>query len=193
MMALAARFMQAVSSTSTGGLPGPAQMARLPVCIAAFTTPGPPVTQQQADGLVAADGVEGLERRLLDDGDEVLDAGFARDGLVVGAHRHGGAFRGGRMRVEDHRVAGGDDVDDVAAQRRDGMRGRRDRADDAEGRVLLQRDAVVAAAAVGMQPLDAGHELDDLQLLDLVIEPADLRLLQLDAAPLGGVRLRHGL
>ena len=44
MMALAARFMHAVSSTNTGGLPGPAQIARLPVCIAAFTTIGPPVT-----------------------------------------------------------------------------------------------------------------------------------------------------
>src|SRR5437899_13012657 len=45
MMDFAARFMQAVSSTTTGGLPGPAQMARLPACIAAFTTAGPPVTQ----------------------------------------------------------------------------------------------------------------------------------------------------
>jgi len=31
----------------TGGLPGPAQMARLPVCIAAFTTIGPPVTSSR--------------------------------------------------------------------------------------------------------------------------------------------------
>ena len=53
MIAFAARFMHAVSSTSTGGLPGPAQMARLPVCIAAFTTPGPPVTQQQSHQLRA--------------------------------------------------------------------------------------------------------------------------------------------
>src|SRR5213078_1044028 len=43
MIERAARFMHAVSSTQTGGLPGPAQIARLPVCIAAFTTPGPPV------------------------------------------------------------------------------------------------------------------------------------------------------
>ncbi len=39
--------MSAVASTSTGGLPGPAQMARLPVFIAASTTPGPPVTQSR--------------------------------------------------------------------------------------------------------------------------------------------------
>jgi len=34
----------AVSSTTAGGLPGPAHTARLPDCIAALTTPGPPVT-----------------------------------------------------------------------------------------------------------------------------------------------------
>src|ERR1051325_1164761 len=45
MRHLAARFMQAVSSTNTGGLPGPAQIDRLPACMAAFTTAGPPVTQ----------------------------------------------------------------------------------------------------------------------------------------------------
>jgi len=33
-----------VASTTTGGLPGPAQIARLPLCIAACTTPMPPVT-----------------------------------------------------------------------------------------------------------------------------------------------------
>src|SRR5437867_9948619 len=47
MMAFAALVRQAVSSTSTGGLPGPAQMARLPVFMAAATTPGPPVTQSR--------------------------------------------------------------------------------------------------------------------------------------------------
>src|SRR4051812_28373047 len=47
MRHLAARFRQAVSSTNTGGLPGPAQMARLPVCMAAFTTAGPPVTHRR--------------------------------------------------------------------------------------------------------------------------------------------------
>ena len=36
--------MSAVSSTTTGGLPGPAQMARLPQAIAALTTAPPPVT-----------------------------------------------------------------------------------------------------------------------------------------------------
>src|ERR1043165_2648310 len=43
-MSRAALSMSAVSSTTTGGLPGPAQIARLPLCIAVFTTSGPPVT-----------------------------------------------------------------------------------------------------------------------------------------------------
>ncbi len=43
-MSLAARSRCAVSSTTAGGLPGPAAMARLPEFIAARTTAGPPVT-----------------------------------------------------------------------------------------------------------------------------------------------------
>src|SRR5471030_47557 len=40
----AARLKSAVSSTTAGGLPGPAQTARLPDFIAASTTAPPPVT-----------------------------------------------------------------------------------------------------------------------------------------------------
>ena len=43
-MPLAATSRCAVSSTTAGGLPGPAAMARLPEFIASLTTPGPPVT-----------------------------------------------------------------------------------------------------------------------------------------------------
>ena len=45
MIERAARSRSAVSSTTTGGLPGPATMARLPLFIAARATAGPPVTQ----------------------------------------------------------------------------------------------------------------------------------------------------
>ena len=43
-MSRPALSMSAVSSTTTGGLPGPAQTARLPLRMASCTTPGPPVT-----------------------------------------------------------------------------------------------------------------------------------------------------
>ena len=137
--------------------------------------------------------VEGIQRRLLDDARDVFNAGLAVNGLVVGAHGHGGASRRAGMRVEHHGVAGGDDVDDVAAQRGNRMRAGRDRANDAERRVFLQRDAVIAAAPVRPQPVHAGNELDDLQLLDLVVEPADLGFVEFDPAPRLGVFLGQGL
>ena len=46
-MQRAARSRSAVSSTTTGGLPGPATIARLACCMAALATPGPPVTQSR--------------------------------------------------------------------------------------------------------------------------------------------------
>ena len=97
------------------------------------------------------------------------------------------------MRIEDHRIARRDDVEMLPLSvGMEWVRGR-DGAHDAKGRVFLQRDAVVAAAAIGMQPLDARHQLDDLQLLDLVVQPADLRFFQFDPAPLGGIGLGEGL
>ncbi len=44
MMPRAAWPMSAVSSTTTGGLPGPAATTFLPEFMATLTTPGPPVT-----------------------------------------------------------------------------------------------------------------------------------------------------
>ena len=96
MIAAGRALHAAVSSTNTGGLPGPAQIARLPVCIAALTTPGPPVTSSSRTTSCLQMRVEGLERRLLDDAGDVLNAGFAIDGLVVGAHGDGGAAGGAR-------------------------------------------------------------------------------------------------
>ena len=87
------------------------------------------------------------------------------------------------VRIADQGVAGGEHVDGVAGQRRQRVRHRRDDADDAERGVFLQRDAVLAAERVGAQELDAGDAVgDDLQLLDLVLQPADLGFFQLLAA-----------
>ena len=44
MMPLAARSRSAVSSTTTGGFPGPAATTLLPLSMASWTTAGPPVT-----------------------------------------------------------------------------------------------------------------------------------------------------
>ena len=56
----------AVSSTTTGGLPGPAAITRLPDCIAACTTAGPPVTHSSATSGMAEDLLGGLDARLGD-------------------------------------------------------------------------------------------------------------------------------
>ena len=67
------------------------------------------------------------------------------------------------------------------------MRAGRHRTDDAEWRVFLQRDAVIAAAAIRPEPVHAGNELDDLEFRDFVIEPADFRLVEFELAPGLGV------
>ena len=149
--------------------------------------------EQDADSVVLAHRGEALHRGLLDDGRDVLNAGLAKDRLVVGAHCDRRATRRARMRVEHDGISRRADVHDVAAQCRNRMRARRDRAHDAEGRVFLQRDAVIAAAGVGPEPFHAGDELDNLQLLDLVIEPANLRLVEFEFAPHFRVGLRHRL
>src|SRR5262249_45886675 len=86
-------------------------------------------------------------------------------------------------RIADERVAGRQHVDDVARQSRQRVRHRGDYADDAEGGVLLQRDAVLTAEGVGAQELDAGDAIGDhLELFDLRRQAADLRLLEFLAA-----------
>ncbi len=108
MIAFAARVGQQVSSTNTGGLPGPAQIARLPVCIAAFTTIGPPVTSSRRTDSFLQMRVERIQRRLLDDARDVFNARLAVNRLVVSAHGHGRASRRARMRVEHDGISGGD-------------------------------------------------------------------------------------
>ena len=98
-----------------------------------------------------------FERRLADDGDEVVDADGLVDRLVEKLHALAGDARAGGMRVADEGVAGGEHVDGVAGQRRQRMRDRRDDADDAERGVLFERDAVLAAEGVGAEELDAGR------------------------------------
>ena len=148
--------------------------------------------EQEADKFVFAEGVEGIERGFLDDGGDVLDAGLAVDGFVIGAHGQGGAAGGAGVGVENDGVAGGGDVDDVAAEGGDGMGARGDGSDDAERGVFLEGDAMVAAAGIGAEPVHAGDELDDLELGDLVIEAADLGFVEFDLAPGFGILFGEG-
>src|SRR6266704_2576949 len=122
---LAARFMHAVSSTRTGGLPGPAQIARLPVCIAAFTTAGPPVTQSNRTASWSQ---------------------IALNESSVGCS------------------------------------------------TMVMRFSMPTSRSIARlysRTADAGHNFDDLQFLDLMVQAANLRLFQLQFPPLDRVGFRH--
>lgn len=67
------------------------------------------------------------------------------------------------------------------------MSDRRDRSDHSEGCVLGDSQAVITADGVALQKLDPRDELHDLQLLDLVVESADLCLFEFHAAQLFGL------
>ena len=56
------------------------------------------------------------------------------------------------------------------------------RTDDAERRVLGDAQPVIATHGIGSHELNTGDELDDFELLDLVIEPPDLGLLEFECA-----------
>ena len=116
-------------------------------------------------------GVGRFERRLGDDADQVVDAQVAVNGFVVAAHAFGGdAFAAG-MRIENHRVAGGDHRNGVARERGQRVRDRRDRADDAERGVFDDGQAVVAAEDFAPHELDAGRpQADGLHFLDFVLQ-----------------------
>ena len=73
------------------------------------------------------------------------------------------------------------------------MRAWRDCANDTERRVFFQRNAVVAAARVGAEPVHPWHQFDQTQLGDLVVETADLGFFKFNLAPLLGVLLSHRL
>ena len=95
------------------------------------------------------------------------------------------------MGVENDAVARGHDIHDVAAERRNRVRRRRDRRDHPERRVFLERDAVIAAAPIRTNPFDARHQFDDLQLFDLVVQPPDFRFFQFELSPFHRVRFRQ--
>ena len=153
----------------------------------------PASDEQQAGVFVFAEVIERIQRRLLDDARDVLDTGLAINRLVVGADRNRRTFGCAGMRIEDNGISRRANVHDVAAQRGNGMGAGRDRANDAERRVFFERDAVVATARVRPQPVHAGHQLDDLQLRDLVIEPTNLGLIKFNLAPGFGIFLGERL
>ena len=102
---LAAFSRQAVASTTTGGLPGPATIARRLLARAARATAGPARDDQQLDALVVKQGRRRFERRRVDDREQVVDADRLADRLVEPADALGGDLAARRVGVEDDGVA----------------------------------------------------------------------------------------
>ena len=121
-----------------------------------------------------------LERRLGDDADEVVDAQQLVDRLVEELRPVCRDPLAAGVRIADQAVAGGDHVDGVVGQGGQRVRDRRDHADHPPRPALVQRDAVVAAEAVGRQARrPRGQARDELELLPLVRQVTDARLLVL--------------
>ena len=126
---------------------------------------------------------ESLDRRFLDGADEIFDPQHGENGFIERTDRQRRRARTTGVRVEDHRVSGGDNVNDVSAQRGNRVRHGQHSTDDAERRVLFHRDPVIAAHAARLEPLDTRHELHNFELRNLVFESADLGLIKLELAP----------
>src|SRR6266545_77559 len=132
----AALSMSAVSSTTTGGLPGPAQIARFPLFMAAFTTSPPPVTTTSRTP-------------------ECFISSCAGDRFVEKNDRlHAAVFRV-RMDVEDDAVPGREHSDRIADDRGSRIGDRRDRADDSERRRLDESQTMVAGRGDRSQVFDS--------------------------------------
>ena len=88
MISAAAFSMSAVSSTTTGGFPGPAAMTRFPAFMAAFTTAGPPVTHNSATVRMVEQLFGRLDGRFLDGRYEVRQPGLPLDLLIEQIRAH---------------------------------------------------------------------------------------------------------
>ena len=139
----------------------------------------------QGDVAMLEDGLGGLQRGLGDDADQIVDAEVLGDRLVESPH----AFRrdplAAGVGIDDQRVAGGDHVDGVAGEGGERVGHGRDGPDDPEGCVFDHRQAMVATEHLAPHELHAGGAFAErLELLDLVLEASDLRLLHLHRSQL---------
>src|SRR5262249_58241957 len=68
----------------------------------------------------------------------------------------------------------------------------RDSTDHSKRGVFLQSDPMISAMTVRPKPIYARDQLDDLELVDLMIKPADLGLFQLGPPPFLRVAVAQG-
>ena len=142
---------------------------------------------QQTDPAVPEDRLGRFQSRFFDDGHQVLQPGGFVNRLVKSANSLASDSLSGRMRVEHDRIACRQHADDVAGQRGERMRHRSNGSDDAERSIFGDRQTVVTAHRVASERFDTGNQLDDLQLFNLMIQPADLGFFQFQPAEFFGL------
>jgi hypothetical protein len=174
-MPFAARVRSAVSSTTTGGLPGPAAMARLPrVHGAATTTRGRPVTtSSRMPGCFISACADSMVGSAID-GDQVGGRPRRRWPRSASLTRKLETPLADGCTLNTTALPPATIADAVADDGLGRVGRRRDRADDAEGRALDQHQAVIArprdwaAGSRGLGVLFAHSSV----LLELVVDVA---------------------
>ena len=132
-----------------------------------------------------------LDLRLGQDRHQIVDPDRLVDRLVEHLDAQRRDFLPARVGAEHDRVAGGDHVDRVARDRRQRVRDRGNRRNDAVRGVLNDRQTVIAAPALALEEFNpGGHAANARLLLDFVVEPADFRFLHFQRAQLDGVLVR---
>ena len=172
-MLAAATSRSAVSSTTAGGLPGPAAITFLPLTIAALTTPGPPVTtSRRTPGcLISVSALSIVGRSTQASRFSGPPAATIASLKLVDQERR--RARRVRVDVEHHRVAARHHADAVVDDGLGRVGGRRDRADDAVAGAFDQRQPVVARVRDRLQHLRARRLVGaQLVLLQLVLDAA---------------------
>ena len=138
---------------------------------------------QHLDVRVREDLPSGVERGFLEHADQVIEPGLLANRAgppLCGDDRR---FHARGVRVHHQRVTAGDHHDRIACQGRHRVRHRCNHAQHTKRSVFGYAQPMVAADGLRRDHLQAGdffthHD----QLLDLVVQPADLGLLELDLA-----------
>ena len=125
---------------------------------------------EEVDLRMLEDHVRRLERRGRNNRHQVVDSVFGVNSLIETTNAFSRDFRRVRMRVENDGVSSRDHIDRVVGDRRQRVGARRNRADNAKGRVLYYRKTVVAAKNLRAQRFDALRVVTNVQkLVNLVL------------------------
>ncbi len=128
--------------------------------------------EQQPNLWMIEEGLARFDGRLLHAGDEVGRTACILNRAIKNLDAVSEYVLRSRMRVEDRRIARRNERNGIVGHRRQRMRDRRHRANDAERCEFIHREAVVAREAMRLKNFNARRfGRDQLKLLFLMIDP----------------------